>query len=49
MVDDMKTSLKLLVEHGGKIIQPAGVELPETIALFSDPAGNVFSLYQHRG
>jgi len=49
MVDDMKVSLKLLVEHGGKIIQPAGVDLSETIALFSDPAGNIFSLYQHRG
>ncbi|HTE26980.1 VOC family protein [Flavitalea sp.] len=48
MVSDMEATLKLINEKGGNIIKPAGGDLPEITALFSDPAGNIFSLYQHR-
>jgi predicted enzyme related to lactoylglutathione lyase len=48
MVNDMEATLRLITENGGIIIQPVGKDLPEITALFSDPAGNIFSLYQHR-
>jgi predicted enzyme related to lactoylglutathione lyase len=48
MVKDMEATLQLITENGGTIIQPVGKDLPDITALFSDPAGNVFSLYQHR-
>lgn len=46
-VDDVETSAKAVVRHGGKIVQPIGVDAPEITARFLDPAGNVFALYQH--
>ena len=49
MVDDMEASLKSLVSQGGKITRPVGADHPEITAQFSDPAGNIFGLYQHRG
>jgi len=49
MVDNMEASLASVVAHGGKIVQPVGAHLPEITAQISDPAGNVFGLYQHRG
>src|SRR3954447_20075942 len=48
MVDDMNTTIDAVVANGGKIVQPVGAHLPEITAQFSDPAGNVFGLYQHR-
>jgi hypothetical protein len=30
----------------GKIVQPIGVDSPEITARFSDPAGNIFGLFQ---
>jgi hypothetical protein len=30
----------------GKIVQPIGVDAHEITARFSDPAGNIFGLYQ---
>lgn len=48
MIDDIATTLDLIVTHGGKIIQPVGMDAPEITARFSDPAGNVMSLYQQR-
>ena len=48
MVKDMETTLQLITKNGGTILQPVGKDLPEITALFSDPAGNIFSLYQHR-
>ncbi len=48
MVYDMDATIKAVVEHGGKIVQPVGMEAPEITALFSDPTGNVLGLYQHR-
>lgn len=49
MVDDAAATLGLIIGHGGKIIRPIGADTPETTALFTDPAGNLFSIYQHRG
>jgi predicted enzyme related to lactoylglutathione lyase len=46
MVDSVAKTLDAIVAHGGKIVQPIGIDTPEVTARFSDPAGNVFSLYQ---
>ncbi|MHB1458024.1 MAG: VOC family protein [Armatimonadota bacterium] len=46
MVDSVEASADLVVAHGGKIVQPIGMDDPEITARFSDPAGNVFGLYQ---
>jgi predicted enzyme related to lactoylglutathione lyase len=45
-VDDVAKSVKTVVRHGGKIVQPIGLDAPEITARFADPAGNVFALYQ---
>jgi len=45
-VDDVSKSAKAVVKHGGKIVQPIGVDAPEITARFADPTGNVFGLYQ---
>jgi uncharacterized protein len=49
MVDDAVETLKTIVAQGGKLIQPIGKDAPEITALFSDPIGNVWGLYQERG
>lgn len=49
MVDNMDEALDAIVQNGGKIVRPVGADHPEITASFSDPAGNVFGLYQHRG
>jgi uncharacterized protein len=49
MVDDAQKTLNLVVANGGKIVRPLGADPPEITALFRDPAGNVFGIYQHRG
>ena len=46
-VDNVAKSVKAVVRHGGKIVQPLGVDAPEITARFADPAGNVFALYQN--
>ena len=48
MVFDMEKTIKKIIEHGGKIVQPVGMDAPEITARFSDPAGNIFGLYQER-
>jgi predicted enzyme related to lactoylglutathione lyase len=48
MVDDAAATIDSIVARGGKLIQPIGKDAPEITATFSDPAGNVFGLYQHR-
>ena len=48
VVDDIKAAVDLIVASGGKIVQPVGADAPEITARFSDPAGNVIGLYQHR-
>ena len=45
MVDSAADTLKSVAENNGKVVrEPEGEG--EVIALFSDPAGNVFCLYQ---
>lgn len=46
MVDSVAETLKTIVDHGGTIVQPIGMDAPEITARFSDPAGNVIGLYQ---
>lgn len=47
MVDNIETTIKLIIEKGCKIVQQRGTGSPEIFALFSDPAGNILGLYQH--
>jgi len=46
MVNDVYITLKLITENGGKIVTPVGMDLPEITARFSDPAGNIFGVFQ---
>jgi predicted enzyme related to lactoylglutathione lyase len=46
MVDSVASTLKAIISHGGKIVQEIGGDSPEITARFSDPAGNIFGLYQ---
>ena len=46
MVDSVEATIKKVVEQGGKIVQPIGMDAPEITARFSDPTGNVLGLYQ---
>jgi predicted enzyme related to lactoylglutathione lyase len=46
MVDDINKSMEAVIVNGGTIIQPVGKDAPEITARFTDPAGNVFGLYQ---
>jgi predicted enzyme related to lactoylglutathione lyase len=46
MVDSVAATVESVVAHGGKIVQPIGMDAPEITARFSDPAGNVIGLYQ---
>lgn len=46
MVDSVAATVEAVIAHGGKIVQPVGMDAPEITARFSDPAGNVIGLYQ---
>ncbi len=46
MVYSIFDSLKLIVENNGKVVQAPSDKASDVTALFSDPAGNVFCLYQ---
>lgn len=46
MVDSIPTTAEAVVAHGGRIVQPLGVDSPELTARFADPDGNVLGLYQ---
>lgn len=46
MVNDIEKTMALITAHGGKIVEGVGKHHPEITAAFSDPAGNVFGLYQ---
>ena len=46
MVDSVADAVEAVIAHGGKIVQPIGMDAPEITARFSDPAGNVLGLYQ---
>jgi predicted enzyme related to lactoylglutathione lyase len=49
MVDDAEATLKTILANGGIITQPIGKDFPEITAHFTDPAGNLWGIYQHRG
>ncbi len=49
MVDSVAATINAVIAHGGKIVQQIGMDAPEVTARFSDPAGNVFGLYQDPG
>ncbi|MBS1596862.1 MAG: VOC family protein [Bacteroidetes bacterium] len=49
MVDDAEATVEAIKANGCKIIQPIGMDAPEITARFTDPAGNIFGIYQHRG
>lgn len=46
MVDSISDTLVHIVAHGGRIVQPPGMDAPELTARFTDPAGNLFGIYQ---
>lgn len=46
MVDSVEETADKVVENGGAIVQPIGMDAPEITARFSDPAGNIVGLYQ---
>jgi predicted enzyme related to lactoylglutathione lyase len=46
MVDDIHVTTALITANGGKITQPVGMDAPEITARFSDPAGNIFGIFQ---
>lgn len=48
MVDDINITMAAITANGGTITQGVGGDHPEITARFKDPAGNQFSLYQHR-
>ena len=49
MVDDAEATMEAIAANGGNIVQPIGKDFPEITALFTDPAGNLWSIYQHKG
>ena len=49
MVDDINLSINAINSHGGKITRPVGMDAPEITASFSDPAGNIFGIFQEAG
>lgn len=46
MVDSVNKTLESIKAHGGRIVQPLGVDAPEKTARFADLDGNVLGLYQ---
>lgn len=49
MVDDAEATVESIMANGGTIVQPIGKDFPEITAHFTDPAGNLWGIYQHRG
>jgi uncharacterized protein len=48
MVDDIEITIQKIIDEGGTIVQPLGMDAPEITAWFRDLSGNVLGLYQHR-
>jgi len=46
MINNIADTINAIIANGGKIVQPVGMDAPEITARFSDPAGNIFGLYQ---
>ena len=49
MVDSVAATIDKVTAQGGVIVQGIGGDAPEITARFTDPAGNILGLYQHRG
>jgi predicted enzyme related to lactoylglutathione lyase len=49
MVDDINVTIQKIIQHGGTIVQPVGMDAPEITAWFKDPTENILGLYQERG
>ena len=47
MVTSMVQTVEAVVANGGAIVLAPDLNARDIVALFSDPAGNVLSLYQH--
>jgi len=47
MVSDAVATQKAIIAHGGKVLRPVIEGVPEITASFSDPYGNILSIYQH--
>lgn len=48
MVANIHVTLDAIARHGGAIVEPVEPGAREVVALFRDPAGNVFGLYEER-
>lgn len=48
MVYDINATIELITQNGGIVKTYPAKNASEKLALFSDPAGNTFQLYQHR-
>jgi predicted enzyme related to lactoylglutathione lyase len=46
MVKNVAVAVRAITIHGGKIVQPPGMDSPELTARFIDPGGNLFGIYQ---
>jgi predicted enzyme related to lactoylglutathione lyase len=49
MAADAAVAVEAVIAAGGEIVQPVGTYGGETLATFSDPAGNVLGIYQQPG
>ncbi|MDN3550719.1 VOC family protein [Mucilaginibacter aquaedulcis] len=49
MVDDANAAVGLIKANGGVIIKPVDENASEITAHFTDPAGNLWGIYQHGG
>jgi hypothetical protein len=48
MVDDIQVTIQKIIDHGGAIVRPVGMDAPEITAWFRDLSGNVLGLFQER-
>jgi uncharacterized protein len=46
MVDSVISTIKSIITNGGKIVQSEADETSESTARFTDPAGNIFGIFQ---
>jgi predicted enzyme related to lactoylglutathione lyase len=49
MVDDAKAAVKLIEANGGTVVKAIDKDSSEITAHFTDPAGNLWGIYQHGG
>jgi predicted enzyme related to lactoylglutathione lyase len=49
MVASAAATIESIIAAGGEIVQPVNPDEREVFALFRDPAGNIFCIYQQSG